>query len=91
MAKKTVADVDVKGKRVLTGADFNVPLDGGTITDDRRIVQAMPTIKNITERGGRLILMFAPWPPQRRAGGEIFAQTSGREVERTDRRGREIR
>src|SRR5581483_5628956 len=52
-----VADVDVKGKRVLMRADFNVPLEGSTITDDRRIVQAMPTIKNIIERGGRLILM----------------------------------
>src|SRR5215471_14570531 len=57
MAKKTVADVDVKGKRVLMRADFNVPLDGSTITDDRRIVQALPTIKSIVERGGRLILM----------------------------------
>src|SRR3954452_21390276 len=57
MAKKTVADVDVKGKRVLMRADFNVPLDGSTITDDRRIVQAMPTIKSIIERGGKLILM----------------------------------
>src|SRR4029079_2600778 len=57
MAKKTVADVDVKGKRVLMRADFNVPLDGSTITDDRRIVQAMPTIKSVVERGGRLILM----------------------------------
>jgi phosphoglycerate kinase len=57
MAKKTVADVDVKGKRVLMRADFNVPLDGSTITDDRRIEQALPTIKSIVERGGRLILM----------------------------------
>src|SRR4051812_48877500 len=57
MAKKTVADVDVKGKRVLMRADFNVPLEGSAITDDRRIVQAMPTIKSIVERGGRLILM----------------------------------
>ena len=57
MAKKTVADVDVKGKRVLMRVDFNVPLEGGKITDDRRIVQAMPTIKSVIERGGRLILM----------------------------------
>src|SRR5256885_7673096 len=57
MAKKTVADIDVKGKRVLMRADFNVPLEGSAITDDRRIVQAMPTIKSIIERGGRLILM----------------------------------
>src|ERR1043165_1980854 len=57
MPQKTIADVDVKGKRVLMRADFNVPLDGQTITDDRRIVQAMPTIKSIIDRGGRLILM----------------------------------
>ncbi len=57
MAKKTVADEDVKGKRVLMRVDFNVPLESGEITDDRRIEQALPTIKNVIERGGRLILM----------------------------------
>lgn len=57
-AKKTVADVDVKGKRVLMRVDFNVPLDKQlNITDDRRIAQALPTIKSVIERGGRLILM----------------------------------
>src|SRR5690349_11686293 len=57
MAKKTVADVDVKGKRVLMRVDFNVPVEGETITDDRRIAQALPTIKDIVNRGGRVILM----------------------------------
>jgi phosphoglycerate kinase len=57
MAKKTVADVDVKGKRVLMRVDFNVPVEDGRITDDRRIVQALPTIKDVINRGGRLILM----------------------------------
>jgi 3-phosphoglycerate kinase len=57
MAKKTAADIDVKGKKVLMRVDFNVPIEGGKITDDRRIVQALPTIKNILDRGGRLILM----------------------------------
>src|SRR3954462_2077719 len=57
MAKKTVADVDVKGKRVLMRVDFNVPVEDGKITDDRRIVQALPTIKDVVNRGGRLILM----------------------------------
>src|SRR3954468_20400947 len=57
MAKKTVADIDVKGKRVLMRVDFNVPLESSKITDDRRIVQAMPTIKSVIERGGKLILM----------------------------------
>ena len=57
MAKKTCSDIEVKGKRVLMRVDFNVPLDGSRITDDRRIAQALPTIKNVLERGGRLILM----------------------------------
>ncbi|HZL36401.1 MAG TPA: phosphoglycerate kinase [Tepidisphaeraceae bacterium] len=57
MTKKTVSDIDVKGKRVLMRVDFNVPLDGSRITDDRRIVQALPTIKNVMDRGGRVVLM----------------------------------
>jgi len=57
MAKKTVADVDVRGKRVLIRVDFNVPIENGQITDDRRIVQALPTIQDIINRGGRLVLM----------------------------------
>lgn len=57
MASKTVADVDVKGKRVLMRVDFNVPVEAGQISDDRRITQALPTIKSVIERGGRLILM----------------------------------
>lgn len=58
MAKKTVADIDVKGKRVLMRVDFNVPLDDELrITDDRRIARALPTIRSILDRGGRLILM----------------------------------
>jgi len=58
MAKKTVADIDVKDKRVLMRCDFNVPLDDKcNITSDDRIVKALPTIKNILERGGAVILM----------------------------------
>jgi len=58
MAKKTVADIDVKGKKVLMRCDFNVPLDGdGNITSDARIVKALPTIKQILDQGGALILM----------------------------------
>jgi 3-phosphoglycerate kinase len=58
MAKKTVADVDVKGRKVLMRVDFNVPQDDdGNITSDDRIVKALPTIRNVLERGGSLILM----------------------------------
>ena len=58
MAKKTVADVDVAGKSVLMRCDFNVPLDDQLqITDDRRITEALPSIKSVLDRGGRVILM----------------------------------
>ncbi|MBN1897334.1 MAG: phosphoglycerate kinase, partial [Spirochaetes bacterium] len=58
MDKKTVKDIDIKGKRVIMRADFNVPLDEkGHITDDTRIVKAMPTIEYILEQGSSLILM----------------------------------
>ncbi|HBG25489.1 MAG: phosphoglycerate kinase [Planctomycetes bacterium GWF2_41_51] len=58
MAKKTVADIEVKGKKVLMRVDFNVPIDDkGNITSDNRIVMALPTIKSIIEKGGRVILM----------------------------------
>jgi len=58
MAKLSIEQVNVAGKRVLTRVDFNVPQDeNGNITDDRRIRLAVPTIRNIIERGGRLILM----------------------------------
>ena len=60
MAKKTLRDVDLAGKRVLMRVDFNVPMakDGsGTITDDTRIVAALPSIKYVLEQGASLVLM----------------------------------
>jgi len=58
MAKKTIDDVEVAGKTVLMRVDFNVPLDDHlAITDDRRIRMALPSIKSVVDRGGRLILM----------------------------------
>ncbi len=56
MAKKNVKDVEIKGKKVLVRADFNVPMKDGAITNDNRIVQALPTIKYIIEQGGKVIL-----------------------------------
>ena len=56
MAKKIVSDLDLKGKTVLVRADFNVPMKDGEITDDNRIVQALPTIKHIIKEGGKVVL-----------------------------------
>lgn len=58
MAKKSIDNVDVAGKKILMRVDFNVPLDDDLkITDDRRIEMALPSIKSVIDRGGRLILM----------------------------------
>ena len=57
MSKLFVTDLDVRGKRVLVRADFNVPLQDGEITDDRRIMECLPTVEWLMENGARTILM----------------------------------
>ena len=58
MQKKSLSDIAIQGKRVLMRVDFNVPLDSNKkITDDKRIIESLPSIKKVLENGGRLILM----------------------------------
>ena len=54
--KKSIRDISPKGKRILVRCDFNVPLDGSTISDDKRITEALPTVRYLMEQGGRVIL-----------------------------------
>ena len=56
MAKKTIDDIKVSGKKVLVRCDFNVPMKDGKITNDKRIVAALPTIKKLIADGGKVIL-----------------------------------
>ena len=56
MNKKTVKDIEVKGKKVLVRCDFNVPMKDGVITDENRIIGALPTIKYLMEQGAKVVL-----------------------------------
>ncbi len=89
MAKRTIADVDVTDKTVLMRVDFNVPLnDDGQITDDRRIEMTLPSIKSVTNRHGKLILISHLGRPEGtpnpkyslRPAAERLGQMLGRQV-----------
>lgn len=56
MNKKTITDIDVKGKKCLVRVDFNVPMKDGVITDENRIIGALPTIKYLMEHGAKVVL-----------------------------------
>lgn len=71
MAKLTLKDVDLKGKTVLMRVDFNVPIEGGKITDDNRIVQALESINFVVNAGAKLILMSHLGRPGGEPGDEF--------------------
>ena len=57
MAKKTIQDIDLNGKRAVIRVDFNVPLHDGKVTDKTRILGALPTINHVIEEGGTAVLL----------------------------------
>ncbi len=86
MAKKTVADVDVRGKRVLMRADFNVPLEDGRVGDDARIRAALPAIEDLRARGARLVLCSHLGRPKGQDPSTSLAPVSARLGELIDAR-----
>ncbi|RYL95770.1 phosphoglycerate kinase [Sporolactobacillus sp. THM7-4] len=92
MAKKTVRDIDVKGKKVFCRVDFNVPLEGTKVTDDTRIRAALPTIKYLIENGAKVILashLGRPTPENKESlrmnpVAERLSELLGKPVAKTD-------
>ena len=74
--KKSVDDINVKGKRVLVRCDFNVPLQDGKITDENRLVAALPTIKKLIADGGKVILCSHLGKPKGEPKPELISCTS---------------
>ena len=89
MNKKTVKDIDIKGKRVLMRVDFNVPMQDGKVTDDKRIKASLPTIQYVLDQGAALILMSHLGRPKGgpdpvfslKAASEVLAGLLGKPVQ----------